>query len=269
MARIVLTGGNGILGQTGKQVRDAINAMTAELYAWLHQRKHGLASASDHDTDLANKGKFAKLNASTGAPELAFIADGDIPDTIARTVDLTNHISDTDNPHQVTAEQLGITVITYAGGEGIDITGSTISVKLAAGGNLEFDVNGALKTTGLGLSRYQACSTTGKEVWVTATGVGVTGAWANGNDLTITIPTGVVLSSISIYLSTYSSMTVTFSGDLTSPGAHKWFPLMQAWREDTQVQLTGVVLQGNSDNDFKFNITGLINTTSNFIRLAV
>ena len=109
MAREVLTGGDGQSGQTGLETRESINRMTSELYASKHTRSHNLASSDDHAPATgADKGKFVATNPTTGAAELRFIGADDIPDSIARQAALEEHEADFNNPHQVTAAQLGI-----------------------------------------------------------------------------------------------------------------------------------------------------------------
>ena len=117
------------------------------------------------------------------------------------------------------------------------------------------------------LSDYLIEETVGKVVSVMATGEGVTAAWASGNQLTISVPAGVEITSINIALASYPNMLLIL--DYEVPRATPWFPIIQAWREDTQNQLVGVVTTGSDTVPGAFAISGLINTTTNHIRLIL
>lgn len=109
MAQIILTGGDGITGQSGLQTRQDINTMMAELYAKLHTRSHAMGSNTDHSTaSVGDRGKLLGASATDGKPTLRFLVDADIPATICREADFQEHLADYDNPHHVTAEQLGL-----------------------------------------------------------------------------------------------------------------------------------------------------------------
>lgn len=122
-------------------------------------------------------------------------------------------------------------------------------------------------TGGGALSEYLIGTTVGKVVSVMATGEGVTAAWAAANQLTISVPAGVEITSINIALASYPNMLLIL--DYEVPRETKWFPIIQAWREDTQNMLVGVVTTGSETVANSFAISGLINTTTNHIRLML
>ena len=108
MAKQVLTGGDGTSGQTGLQTRNIINENFTELYDAKHARQHTLVNTSDHaPVEEADKGKLLGTNRTTGNPELRFLDVNDIPSEIARQAALESHMNNTNNPHQVTWEQIG------------------------------------------------------------------------------------------------------------------------------------------------------------------
>lgn len=117
------------------------------------------------------------------------------------------------------------------------------------------------------LSYYNLVPDDGKVVDVTATGPGIVGTWSLGNTLTLDVPEGVEITALNIQLAGYPNMYII--ANFATDRLHKQFPMMQAWRQDTQNQLVGVVLNGDAGIPNKFTISGLINTTTNFIKLAL
>jgi len=319
MAQIPLTGGYGTSGQTGLTFRTALTSMFTELYGKLHTRAHAVNSASDHSAATgSDKGKFLTTDATSGIPTLRNIVEDDIPATIARQTDLVNHIGDTDNPHEVTAEQLGITPPTAGAGLNYAQDGSINAYSKDSGG-LKFNLTthdgeidpsnlsavtdmesvdmvliaiapvqqgdpttpktitlaalqALLATTTTPTYRYNALTTTGSAIVVDvmASGEGITAAVGSGNTLTFTIPSGVKLISAKVRFPGYSTLNVKMGTvDMTNGTmANRWMPLVQAWREDTYQEITGVTTTMDSSEMDKFTINGLINTTSNHIRLG-
>lgn len=118
------------------------------------------------------------------------------------------------------------------------------------------------------LFRYTVVATSGSEVSVLATKEDIT-ATLSGQLLSYTIPEGTRLISSKIRFGGYSSLTVNMgTNDMpNSSVADKWIPMVQAWREDTRAQLMVVnVVPSGSVHD-EVTINGLINTTTNHIRL--
>lgn len=116
-----------------------------------------------------------------------------------------------------------------------------------------------------GLLRYS--SGTGVEVF--ATKLGVTSSII-GNTLTFTIPDGCRISSAKIRFASYSSLIINMgTADMeNSSASNRWMPITQAWREDTGYQLMAVNSIGSISNFAEFTINGLINTTTNHIRIS-
>lgn len=112
---------------------------------------------------------------------------------------------------------------------------------------------------------YTVEETTGKVVSVSASKAGITASWANGNELTLEIPASAILLGMNIELTNYSTMTLYIHE--TDVRTRKWFPMIQSWRADTQNQNLAVVCAGDGADSTKFSISGLVNTTTNFIRL--
>lgn len=304
MAQINLTGGDGTSGQTGEQFREALNTMLTELYAMLHTRKHALNSEDDHATMGAEDyRKLVAISGYNGKPVLRFLDDGDIPDTIARAAALLAHLGDFDNPHQVTAEQLGISgsseVIEYLPGLGLNrldidefnrafiLDPSTLPVVTSMANSDLFVIgygSGAspkainltnVKTL-MGVNSFHRGAVYGAGdayhgVEVLATGPGVQSSVSGGNTFTITIPSGVRLLSLKLVLAGYS--TVTFKMGTTdmanSSSTNRWLPIFQAWNLSTNNQLTGATLTIDPVNFDTFTINGLTNTgVNNLIRLS-
>ena len=129
-----------------------------------------------------------------------------------------------------------------------------------------------LATTTTPTYRYNALTTSGSAIVVDvmASGEGITAAITNGNTLTFTIPTGIKLISAKVRFPGYSTLNLKMGTvDMTNGTmANRWMPLVQAWREDTYQEITGVTTTMDSSEMDKFTINGLINTTSNHIRLG-
>jgi hypothetical protein len=316
MAQEELTGGDGLSGETGLQFRTKLNNMFSELYNRLHSRVHSLVSTNDHSPVTgSDKGKFVATNSGTGNPELRFIADVDIPDSLARQTDLENHIIDETNPHNVTAEQLGLGPSGFppvGGGLNYDESDVLHVYPVEGGGiasnvdthNLEINMEGVTVADGLDgddpilisdeseeglklrkiplstlatflagntspLQRYVAMNDD-TYVEVLASGLGVTATVESGNIMRISIPVGIKLVSVKVRFAGYSTLGV-YTGITDMSNDHmktRWLPIVQAWREDTQQQLTGVTVTMDSTTMDKCTINGLINTTSNQIRMS-
>lgn len=295
MAKEILTGGDGTTGQTGLQFRTSLNSMFTELYNWLHPKQHALNSTTDHSSATgADKGKLLGVNSITGVPELKFLADADIPVDISRKAALDAHLADTTNPHDVTAEQLGISVSTYDGGAGIgvdetnhiyifpttlpDVTSIVDTDKFLVSAvdeaslltlaNLKTLILG--DTSGIIRGSVLGADSVDYGVEVTATGLGITATLTAGNTLTFDIPLGVRLLSAKVRLNGYSTLIVRMgTTDMANSSAgNRWMPIVQAWREDTSAQLMGVTAQMDSGIFDKFTISGLIYSTANHIRLS-
>jgi hypothetical protein len=119
------------------------------------------------------------------------------------------------------------------------------------------------------LQTYVVDPTTGKRVEVVATGAGVTCSWSSGNNLSLNIPAGVEVLSLMVSLSGYPNMVLMVNYSSTDRDSGIWYPMMQAWRMDTKNQLVGVTLTGDAITLNKFTIAGLINTTTNNIRITI
>lgn len=115
---------------------------------------------------------------------------------------------------------------------------------------------------------HQVIATSGKEVSVRETGEDITAEWTAVNELTITLPMSYpVLQSVAINITGYSTMVVKLAYGYHGSPPQPFWPIMQAWRDDTKNQLVGAVLNGDAGDDYKWTITGLITGTTNHINL--
>jgi hypothetical protein len=119
-----------------------------------------------------------------------------------------------------------------------------------------------------GLVRYQVVATSGSEVEVLANKPGITASFS-GQTLTFVIPAGVNIVSAKIRFGSYSSLIVkTGVNDMGNTSVNdRWIPAVQAWREDTRSQLMAVNAVPSASEFDEITINGLINTTTNHIRL--
>lgn len=299
MARIDLTGGDGVSGQTGEQFREALNTMLTELYSLIHSRSHGLASDNDHAAAIADDyNKFLTTDPTDGTPFLRFILETDIPASIARQADLEAHINDLDNPHEVTKEQLGITdPIVYVGGAGIDVVDDDIMIEpdnledatdiqdgdvllMGDAGDGGFDpkrvtfelikesIFAGLYSATLIRQPVNGTNDTYYEVEVLATGEGIT-VTRSGSTLEVVIPTGVKLISLRARVSGLTTLTFEMTGDMTNDSwSTRWLPIVQAWREDTGQPISAVSVSAHTTAFNTFYVNGLVSATTNHIRLA-
>jgi len=295
MAKEILTGGDGTTGQSGSDFRASLNRMFTELYNWLHSRQHALDSNTDHSSATgADKGKLLGTNLSTGVPELRFLADTDIPVGISRKAALDAHLADLANPHAVTAEQLGLVPgEVYNSGAGVSIDESngiyldpstlpivtaiddsdSVFVSATEGPSMITMANFKLllvDEVANGLVRYaQEIDAAGIAFEVMATASGITYSLTEGNTLEIRIPAGVVLSSVKLRFTGYSTLVVKLGiTDMgNSSSTDRWMPIVQAWNETTHQQLPAITTQPHSTLFDTFTISGLINTATNLIRM--
>lgn len=297
MARIDITGGDGVTGQTGEDVREALNTMFTELYALIHTRSHALNGSNDHAASAAGDyNKFLTTHVSTGAPILRFIADGDIPSSLSRKADLDAHMADQDNPHVVTKEQLGITdPIVYIAGKGINITDDLVSldpsnldgattlsdtdvVVIGTGESLESKtaplsdiktyVQSTLASDTLVREPVNGINDLYYDVEVLATGTGIT-ATRTGGTLVIAIPTGVKLISARLRTSGITSLTVQVTGDMGNTSwSNRWLPICQVIREDTGQPVSAASISAHLSAFDTFYINGLVSSTYNHVRLV-
>lgn len=304
MPQINLSGGDGITGQTGEEFREALNTMLTELYAMLHTRKHALNDEDDHQQMGAEDyRKLVAISGLNGKPILRFLDDSDIPNTIARVSALLAHTSNYNNPHNVTAEQLGLgTVaepINYLAGTGLsredidefnkvfNLEPSTLPaitsmansdvfvVGFGAGADPKKITLANVKTL-MGVNAFHRGQVFGVDdtyhgVEVLATGPGITTAITGGNTVTLTIPSGIRLISVKMIIMGYS--TVTFKMGTTDMVNNsidtRWLPIFQAWNLATSNQLTGATLTVDPANFDTFTVNGLNNTgVKNLIRLS-
>lgn len=116
--------------------------------------------------------------------------------------------------------------------------------------------------------RYSAYSSGNNNVEVLATMTGIT-ATKSGGDITFTIPAHIRLISAKIRVESLSSVVCYLgtSDMANSSMANRWMPIVQAWREDTGVQLMGMTTSMSLTDFTKFTINGLIPTTICQIRL--
>jgi hypothetical protein len=300
-----LTGGNGVTGQSGEEFRTMCQEMFHELYQSLHPRLHALTSDADHGAVATQDyRKFLSTSSVNGKPILKFLEDNDIPDTIVRVADFLAHLQDFDNPHHVTAEQLGITVIggiEYIAAPDLGIKVTDVDETTKA---IEIDPNNLNKVStmedsdvflvGLGsptlvpkvISLDQVRTLMGVNAFyrgrvysaadayygveVMATGPGITATLTGGNIMAIDIPTGVHLLSCKIIHAGYPTLVLKITGDMgNSTPTDRWPPIFQAWNETVGSQLTGATLTLDSFELNKFTVNGLINSgVNNVIRLS-
>lgn len=118
------------------------------------------------------------------------------------------------------------------------------------------------------LYRYTVVATSGSEVEVLANKTGITASFA-GQVLTYVIPSGTHIVSSKIRFGAYSSLTVKMDTDDMGNSSinNRWVPMVQAWREDTRAQLMVVNIVPSASVFDEATINGLINTTTNHIRL--
>jgi len=118
------------------------------------------------------------------------------------------------------------------------------------------------------LYRYTVVATSGSEVEVLANKTGITASFA-GQVLTYVIPAGTHIVSSKIRFGAYSSLTVKMDTDDMGNSSinNRWVPMVQAWREDTRAQLMVVNIVPSASVFDEATINGLINTTTNHIRL--
>lgn len=127
-----------------------------------------------------------------------------------------------------------------------------------------------VKATEDSVYRYSAYSSGNNNVEVMATTKDVTASLANSNEITFTIPDGTRVYSAKIRVENLSSVVI-FMGTADMPNtsmADRWAPVIQAWREDTGQQLTGLSSRLDLSDFTKTTINGLINTTKCQIRIA-
>lgn len=253
------------------------------------------------------RNKFIRSNAYNGYPTWSSLEDEDIPNSLARLSALTAHTSNTSNPHQVTLSQIasadvGIQFsddiparikVKLLAESGLRFDGSTGGLKISHDstsdvitGLLDDDsimvyqpsVGKLVTIAGADLLTWvrtggpnpfivdKIVTTAGKEVTVIATSSGVTAAWSVGNTLTVTVPANIEVSSILVKLNGYPTMTLILAYADNRHTTSKLYPIMQAWREDTKAQLVGAVVTGSATPN-NFVISGLINSTDNYIRI--
>ena len=118
------------------------------------------------------------------------------------------------------------------------------------------------------LYRYTVVATSGSEVEVLANKPGITASFA-GQVLTYVIPSGTRIVSSKIRFGSYSSLTIKMgTNDMSNTSINnRWVPIVQAWREDTRAQLMVVNIVPSASIFDEATINGLINTTTNHIRL--
>lgn len=119
------------------------------------------------------------------------------------------------------------------------------------------------------LYRYNVVATSGQEVEVLANNEDVTASFA-GQVLTFVVPSGTRIISAKIRFGSYASLTVKMdTHDMTNSSINnRWIPFVQAWREDTRSQLMAVNIVPSASVFDEYTINGLINTTTNHIRLV-
>jgi hypothetical protein len=110
---------------------------------------------------------------------------------------------------------------------------------------------------------------TNVEVLADRSGIAV--SLANTNEMTFNIPSGNRIISAKIRLTSGFSSLKVFMGTadmLNASSADRWMPIVQAWREDTGAQLTGITTTMDLSNFNKFTINGLVNTANIHIRIV-
>ena len=119
------------------------------------------------------------------------------------------------------------------------------------------------------LYRYVVVATAGSEVEVLANKPGITASFS-GQTLTYVIPAGTRIVSSKIRFGAYSSLTIkTGITDMGNSSINdRWIPMVQAWREDTRAQLMVVNIVPSTSAFDEATINGLINSTTNHIRLT-
>jgi hypothetical protein len=143
------------------------------------------------------------------------------------------------------------------------ISGAGIAV--SQNGNA-FTVSNTAKDS---LSRYSAYSNGNNNIEVLATTVGIT-ATLVGTQITFTIPVGTRIISAKIRVENFSSLIFIFgTNDMANSSmANRWMPFVQAWREDTGQQLTGITSIMDLSNFTKVTVNGLINATKCQVRIV-
>jgi hypothetical protein len=119
------------------------------------------------------------------------------------------------------------------------------------------------------MARYSVYTSGNTYVEVLADSLGVT-ASLTSNELKFAIPENVKLISAKIRLTSGFSTLKIFTGttDMGNTSAtNRWMPLVQAWREDTGQQLTGMTVTMDLSVFDKFTVNGLISSTNNLIRI--
>lgn len=105
--------------------------------------------------------------------------------------------------------------------------------------------------------RYEVISTTGAEVWVSASATGIT-ASVNSGVLTFSIPAGTVLHSARIRCPDSSLVVDAGTDDMANTGlADRWGCTMVAYREDTGARQATATIALDTDHASKVTISGL------------
>lgn len=145
---------------------------------------------------------------------------------------------------------------------------SSNSAVLATGKYVEEAIKGGRVRPSL--YRYQACATAGQEVYVLASGEGIT-ATILGTGITITIPSGVRLVSARVRWPGTSGTTITLdlgTADMANSGlADRWGCTAAVYREDTGAQILTAAAKLVVGTHDQVQVTGLHDTQVNHIVL--
>jgi len=119
------------------------------------------------------------------------------------------------------------------------------------------------------LFRYTVYSVGNNTVEVLASTPNITASLA-GTQFTFVIPVGTRIISAKIRVESFSSLTfIMGTNDLTNSSmANRWMPVVQAWREDTGQQLTGITSVMDLSNFTKSTVNGLISSTKCQVRIV-
>lgn len=127
-------------------------------------------------------------------------------------------------------------------------------------------------TVGGGITRYQAHSAAGEEIWVLATAAGISYS-RSGNTGTFTIPVGVKLFSVRMRIPSSVPVAGQFMVDMgtndmaNSSLANRWGPIVAVMLESTgNTQPTTTSL--NLANHSQFTINNLSGAATNHVRLS-
>jgi len=176
----------------------------------------------------------------------------------------------------LTVKNMGTGKVTILNIEDVPLDTATAGIQLrygewatmSAGLGKFISISGTSTTNSV--SRYSAYSSGNNNVEVLAYGTGITANLANGNELTFTIPPGVVIISAKIKVYALSSLKVFMgTSDMgNSTTSNRWMPVVQGWRTDSGQPLGALSCLMDTSVYDKFTINGLSSSTTCQIRIS-